>query len=251
MTTARLGSVIVGFVCTFGCAAPLSKDTAPSQDATSVSAALHPTITEHLERVGAMRRDLPEERKAVLDRVATYVAEQRSEGKTAKLVFICTHNSRRSQLSQLWASAAAAHYGVEGVEAFSGGTEATAFNPRAVATLERAGFEIDSPADGSSNPEYAVSFSGSQPPIRAFSKRYADPPNPASDFAAIMTCSDADASCPFVHGAELRVALPYVDPKVSDGQPSEAATYDERRDQIAAEMFYLLAEVRARADGLA
>src|SRR5690606_12318202 len=147
-------------------------------------------------------------------------------------------------LSQLWASVAAAHYGLTGVESYSGGTEATAFNPRAVAALERAGFEID-PRDESDNPRYAVSYAAGGPVLEAFSKKYTDAPNPRQNFAAIMTCSDADKNCPTVEGAALRVPIPYVDPKQSDGSPEEAAAYDERARQIAIEMFYLFAKVTA------
>ena len=133
---------------------------------------------------------------------------------------------------------AAAYFGLHDIAPFSGGTEATAFHPRAVAALKRAGFQIDH-ADGD-NPRYRVAFSDDAPPVQTYSKTFDDAANPRQGFAAIMTCAEADAGCPLVPGAEFRLALTYDDPKEADGTPQEAARYDERVRQIGRELFYAL-----------
>ena len=143
---------------------------------------------------------------------------------------------------QVWASAAAAYYGVDGVEAYSGGTETSAFNPRAMAALERAGFQLASP--GGDNPHVMVTYANGRPPLEAFSKKYDDPFNPKKGFAAVMTCSVADKACPIVAGASLRVGIPYDDPKAADGTPEESAVYDQRSRQIGTEMMYLFSRVK-------
>lgn len=181
---------------------------------------------------------IPKTRQRLLDRLAGYLAEKHQAGVPAQLVFICTHNSRRSQLAQVWGTTAAAFYGQKGIRAFSGGTEVTAFNPRAVAALERAGFRIDS--EGDSNPAYRVFFSTEAEPVSCWSKRYDDPANPEAGFAALMTCSEADADCPFVPGAEFRLPLTFEDPKEADGTPAEEERYDARNRQIATEILYLM-----------
>jgi arsenate reductase (thioredoxin) len=216
-------------------------------DPSTTSVAMHPQLTAYLEDLRKNPVELADDRRATLDRLARFVAEQRRQDGAAKFLFICTHNSRRSHMGQLWASVAAAYYGIDRVETYSGGTETTAFNPRAVASLRRAGLTIDAaPSEkDTDNPRYLASFANDQPTLEAFSKVYDDPTNPTSDFAAIMTCSDADQSCPFVKGAALRVSLPYVDPKASDGTAQEAAAYDERSKQIATEMLYLFSRVQA------
>lgn len=207
---------------------------------------LHPTLARYVGDVLEGLDDIAPERRKQLKKLALFIETKRASGEPAKLTFICTHNSRRSHLSQLWAAVAAAYHGIDGVHTFSGGTEATAFNPRAVAALERAGFEIETaPGTEGDNPHYRVSFAKDQPELEAFSKKYMDAPNPTEDFAAIMTCSEADKNCPVVQGAVLRVPLPYVDPKEADDTPEEAATYDARARQIAAEMFYLFSQVSA------
>ena len=183
---------------------------------------------------------IPEDRKALLNHLSAYVADRRKEGKPVYLNFICTHNSRRSHISQIWAAAAAAYYGIEDIHCFSGGTEATAFNPRAVAAMQRAGFSIENP--GGENPHYRVSFSPGGLALECFSKVYDDPFNPKSDFAAVMTCSHADENCPFIPGA-TRISITYDDPKVADDTPQETARYDERVRQIGCELFFAMAGV--------
>ena len=185
---------------------------------------------------------IPSDRRATLEELAKFVSGRQPANQASPLTFVCTHNSRRSQLSQVWAAAAAAHYDIPQVETFSGGTAATAFNPRAVAALKRAGWKIDKTTDGS-NPIYEVSWDDQSPPLKCFSKVYSETPNPRQGFAAIMTCSQADRSCPQVDGAIFRIAVAYEDPKVSDGTAAEAETYDERCAQIAREMLYVFSRV--------
>lgn len=186
---------------------------------------------------------IPQERKEELNKIAQFVQTKKEAGEPANLIFICTHNSRRSHLSQIWSATAAAHYGIEeGINTYSGGTEATAFNPRAVAAIERAGFKVQNP--GGDNPRYQVNYADNGQAMECFSKKFDDPANASENFAAIMTCSDADKNCPFIPGASIRVPIPYVDPKESDGTEQEAATYDERCKQIATEMFYLMSQVK-------
>jgi arsenate reductase (thioredoxin) len=186
---------------------------------------------------------IPAERKAELKTISQFVERQLRAGQPAQLIFICTHNSRRSHLSQIWASDAAQYYGIADVKCFSGGTEATAFNPRAIAALDRAGVIIEK-TDDAKNPRYKVQVAEGLEPLFCLSKKYSDEANPQSDFCAVMTCSEADKGCPTVAGAALRVALHYQDPKAADGTPLEAATYDERCAQICREMFYLFSQVK-------
>jgi len=180
--------------------------------------------------------ELSDERRVILDEMVSYI----QSSSNPKLNFICTHNSRRSHLSQIWAQAMGYFFEVE-LETFSGGTEATAFNPNAVATLERAGFQIKNP--GGANPRYQVSFSEDAQALESYSKKFDAPENPSSGFAALMTCSEADAECPIVFGASARIKLFYDDPKIADGTPEESATYDERCKQIATEMYYVFQKV--------
>ncbi|MFK8163277.1 MAG: low molecular weight phosphatase family protein [Lewinella sp.] len=194
-----------------------------------------------LDRLSAEADLIPEPRNKELAILANYL--KKKESHPVHLNFICTHNSRRSHLGMIWAAVAAAHYGVENVYTYSGGTEATAFNPRAISALKRAGFKIVNP--GGANPHYQVSFSENESPLVCFSKEYNHPDNPSKDFAAIMTCSDADENCPLILGASFRLPLTYEDPKVADDTPFEAERYDERVAQIGQEVLYAFSLVAA------
>ena len=206
----------------------------------------NPALAQTTERLLADTHAVPAPRKAELNALAQWTAETLDRQGHADLVFICTHNSRRSHLAQVWAQVAAGLSYLEGIRTFSGGTEATACNPRTVAAMERAGFEVSQTdtLHGASNPTYLVETGMAS--MSCFSKKYAHEVNPSEGFAAVMTCSTADRGCPLVYGADERFATPYVDPKVSDGTAEEAATYDARLAQIGTEMLYLMGRVAER-----
>lgn len=206
----------------------------------NASLAFYPTLRQYLTEATSRFDSIPEERKSELAKVAGYIRERLSKSEPAKLTFICTHNSRRSHLSQIWAQVAAEYYGLIGVETFSGGTEATAFNPRAVAAMQRCGLKIVPDDPAATNPHYSVYTSDTATPQVCFSKAYSDPPNPSKGYCAVMTCSQADDACPLVMGCDLRIPIRYEDPKVADDTEFEAPRYDERSAQICSEMLYMM-----------
>jgi protein-tyrosine-phosphatase len=210
--------------------------------ATTGKANLLPAVAASLASYEAGVDAIPADRKEMLGRIATYVRMRRAAGETARLTFICTHNSRRSQMGQIWSAAAAGYYGIDHVETFSGGLEVTAFNPRAIAAVQRAGIQVDT--SSGDNPHVKVTYASDRPPLEMFSKKYSDPFNPQKDYAAVMTCGHADESCPLVVGATARIPLHYEDPKATDGTPEETATYDARSRQIATEMLYVFGRVK-------
>lgn len=181
------------------------------------------------------------ERKQVLEQLTSYVQAKKNVGETAQLMYVCTHNSRRSHFGQIWSEVAAQLYGV-GVETYSGGTEATAFHPNAIAALRAQGFEIQQIQAGE-NPHYAVWFGDGLQTV-CFSKVVTDVANPSAHFAAIMTCSEADENCPFIPGADLRVATTYDDPKMFDNTPLATEKYQERSLQIAREVLYCYSKIQ-------
>lgn len=174
-----------------------------------------PTLFPDLEKTlaGLRTLEIPAERKKVLQPLIDYIQRNISQDKPVNLNFICTHNSRRSQFSQVWAQTAADYYTIP-AKCYSGGVETTAFNERAVASVVRAGFKVS--AGEGANPIYEVYHSEDSVPILTFSKRFDDPANDADRFAAVMTCSDADENCPYIPGAEARIPVRYEDPKSAE-----------------------------------
>lgn len=184
-----------------------------------------------------------EERKSLLQPLIDFIQDKANQQKEIRLNLICTHNSRRSHLAQVWAQTAAFHFNVKNVFCYSGGTEATAMFPMVAETLERQGFKIKAISEGS-NPVYTIKYDKNEQPIIAFSKAYYDDFNPDSAFAAIMTCSQADGGCPFISGAEKRIPITFEDPKEFDNTPQQEEKYEERSLQIATEMFYVFSQIK-------
>lgn len=187
--------------------------------------------------------DIDPGRKESLHNLADYIQDKAGKGGLVKLTVICTHNSRRSHMGQLWLAVAAEYYGIDKVYVYSGGTEATAFNPRAVRALKDAGIRIRQVNSGD-NPPFQAWFGNDFEKQNLFSKRYDHKVNPDSEFAAVMVCSEADASCPFVPGAEARFAIPYKDPKYADDTAGEQIAYAKSCREIAREMFYTMKVVK-------
>ena len=200
------------------------------------------SLESFVEQAIEEKNEIAEARCQELDQLARESASWLKKQGTVELVFVCTHNSRRSQMAQVWAQVASAHYRVTGLSAYSGGIETTACNARTVRALKTAGLAVDSRKKGE-NPVYQVRFSEQAKPLQLFSKTYHDEVNPREDFFAVICCSDADMNCPVVEGTLHRYALHYLDPKVSDETPAEAETYMERNRQIAREMFYLVSSI--------
>lgn len=185
---------------------------------------------------------ISEERKEIVRPLMEYIQNKIDTQQPIRLNFICTHNSRRSHLSQIWAQTLAFHFGIKNIVCYSGGTEATAMFSKVGETLLNQGYQIQQ-LSSSTNPVYAVKYDENESAIICFSKTFDDPFNPISNFAAIMTCSSADAGCPFIAGAEKRLPIRYDDPKAYDGTDLMDAKYAERSLEIASEMYYAFSKI--------
>ncbi|NNE01830.1 MAG: protein-tyrosine-phosphatase [Flavobacteriaceae bacterium] len=187
---------------------------------------------------------IPDERRTVLQPLTDFIKSKVSEGKEIRINFICTHNSRRSHLSQIWAQTMAGYFNIKDVFCYSGGTEATALFPMVAETLQNSGFQIQK-ISKNENPVYSIKFSDNSHPIIGFSKKLDDDFNPKSGFAAVMTCDSANEACPFVPGAEKRIPITFEDPKAFDNTPQQAEKYQERSLQIATELFYVFSQINS------
>jgi len=210
----------------------------PDQDA-----AKQHTMNTDIDRVIALidTGSITDSRKEVLQVLINYIQGKRDKNEAVLLNFICTHNSRRSQFSQIWADVASSYHNID-IQSFSGGVEVTECNTRTIASLKRLGFEVR--FESKANPKYQVTFDTEKAPSELFSKLFDDSTNPKKGFTAVMTCSHADENCPFVTGCEQRISLRYDDPKAYDDSPLESAMYDYRSLQIATEMFYIFSQIQ-------
>jgi protein-tyrosine phosphatase/arsenate reductase len=205
---------------------------------------LYLTIKNYCDKLVHRFDEIPSSRKLILEKISAYIKDKLLKKEPVQLVYVCTHNSRRSHLGQIWAAVAANYFNVKSIKTFSGGTETTAFHINAINALKKTGFEIYTNDVQTLNPKYIVRFGDSDDEfVISYSKVYNDEINPKSNFAAIMTCSDAEQNCPFIPGVEFRISTTYNDPKEFDNTPQQEEKYLERSEQIALECLYVFSKV--------
>jgi arsenate reductase len=148
-------------------------------------------------------------------------------------------------MAQFWAHYLAEHYGLA-IFAYSGGTEVTSLAPQAAKAMEDLGFEFDIQKGNQSNPIYRLKFDSAKRELILYSKLFTEITDSLPAFASLMCCSQAEETCPYVPGTELRIALNYEDPKHADGTESEAAAYHECLMKIGSEINYIFSKVAKR-----
>ena len=203
---------------------------------------MYPTIKTYCDKLVTQFDSISNERKLLLEKISNYISKKVAINQTVHLVYICTHNSRRSHFGQVWASVAANYYSAKNINSFSGGTEATAFNVNAINALKKLGFNIKKIIEDA-NAIYHVYFDDNEKPEVCFSKLYDDAKNPSKDFAAIMTCGEAEENCPIIPNNDLRITTTYNDPKEFDNTPLQDQKYNERCQQIALETLYVFSKI--------
>ena len=127
-----------------------------------------------------------------------------------RVLFLCTHNSARSQMAEGFLRAMAG----DRFEAGSAGTEKTSVNPLAIRAMAELGIDLGGHT----------------------SKVYADVEVPAWDYL-ITVCDDANERCPWVPGSVQRLHWSFPDPSRASGTEEERLVVFRRvRDQIQARL---------------
>lgn len=187
-------------------------------------------------------KSISKERKLVLQPLVEFIKQKQKTNDEVRLNFICTHNSRRSHLSQIWAQTLAHYFNINNLTCYSGGTEATAMFFKVGETLSNQGFEVLKLSENE-NPVYAFKYANDKHPVICFSKTYDHTFNPDGGFVAILTCDSANEACPLVTGAEARFPITYEDPKAFDHTPKQNEKYLERSIQIASELYWVFSKL--------
>ena len=199
---------------------------------------MEPVLDQLIDQLAEEEIRIHASRHPVLDSLAEAIRSEQKTREPVRLNFICTHNSRRSQMAQIWAHTAATAFQIPHIETYSGGTEATAFHPNAVRAMRTLGFRI-SPSDQQTdkdNPRFEISVGTGLPTLICYSKRFVQAVPSDKPFIAVMTCSDADQNCPLVPGAKSRIPLTFKDPKAFDGTEGEQKAYLNTAVEIGREV---------------
>lgn len=186
---------------------------------------------------------LTEERKDLLLKIAETIFTEYNDRERINLNFVCTHNSRRSQIAQTWAFYAAEYFELHNIFSYSGGTEVTAFHRNSVKCLQKVGFDFNVVDFSHQNPRYLITFKGTSKSILGFSKLYDNDEN-TYPYIVITTCDSADENCPFIPDAIHRFHLPFVDPKIADNTDYTLEEYTKTSQQIAGEIFIIFEEAK-------
>jgi arsenate reductase len=131
-----------------------------------------------------------------------------------RVLFLCTHNSARSQMAE----GLLRHLAGDRFEVQSAGTEATHVRPLAIRAMDEIGVDI----------------SGQESKTLA---RYLGEP---FDYV-ITVCDEANEACPFFPGAKRRLHWSLPDPSTAEGTEEERLTVfrsvrDGLRDRMQAEL---------------
>jgi arsenate reductase len=203
---------------------------------------MHPTVKETCQALCLTFDSISSERKETLKQIAATFADELRNSNPLQVIYICTHNSRRSHFAQIWSEIAAHYFKLTNCFSYSGGTEVTRIHQNVLEALKQHGFEI-SESDDSINPKVVIQY-GNDLGVVCYSKTYDDDSNPQSDFIAIMTCDHADENCPFIPGAKQRIPLTYEDPKKHDDQENVIEKYSLKSEEIGREMLFLFSLVK-------
>ncbi len=188
------------------------------------------------------KQPISNERKIILTNFAKHLQSKIKADEIVNVIFICTHNSRRSILGQVWFQTLSSYFGFKNMFSYSGGTESTKIAEPIIETLKNQGFDIDIIAQ-TDNSIYAIKYDENSPAIIGFSKEFSHSFNPQSDFTAIMVCSDADKNCPFIETANKQIAITYEDPKLFDNTEKQDKKYSERSLEIGSELFFVFSKL--------
>jgi hypothetical protein len=217
---------------------------------------IFPRIVAHADLLTTSFDMIDEVHREAGQALVEWVVKNYTPGQPLHVTVICTGNSRRSILGSTMGNIAAVYYGMPEIRFHSGGTAPTAFNPRTITALKEIGVKVEPTGTEAprgepktANPSYVVRWGqDGEPALEAteFSKTYFDASNPQRGFAALMVCGEADAACPVVKGASVRISMPYLDPKIYDDGAYEALKYAERRDDIGRLMLCVMMQARNR-----
>ncbi len=151
-------------------------------------------------------------------------------GECNTVVFLCTHNSRRSQYCEIWGNYFSSVY-KKSITFLSAGAVKTKVHKQIYKSLERVGVKVD--RNSSINIENIT--------IIPFSKTLSDINK--KQFISIMTCSNYEKTCPFDPRSLINLQLFYKDPKRYDNSNREAEEYDKTSFMIACEINYILKNI--------
>lgn len=201
-------------------------------------------LKDYINIIEKTENSIDTERKNELLEISKYISDKAKNNKEFYPVFICTHNSRRSIFCEVWFWLATKYYNKTNLLPLSAGVDINTINPRTIEALRRAGFDIYKNDKINLNPPYAIILNPKKEVLLINSKKYEFPMVFDKNYCEIMVCSDKEMTCPVFERKSKRFSIPYTDLRTSDNSSTEQKDYDARCKQIAAEMFFIVKNIR-------
>ncbi len=183
---------------------------------------------------------IPESRKKVLLQLSAYLRYKETD--PIDLLFVCADNSSVSIFSQVWAKVAGNFYGYPNVETHSAGIRQSNLAANIVYTLSSLGFDLFVVGDEENSKHYFV-FDQRKNTCICRSKTLYHYSLPTKEFGVISNHIEADKIIENLKGAELRLLMPYTDPKFSDVSPIAQQEYHNCSNEIAREMLFAFSKI--------
>jgi len=200
---------------------------------------LYPILQNYVRNLYPEYRNIPEERRRIIEELASYIRGNFQTNVKTELLFVGSNNSTRSQFSYVWAQTAAYYYGIKGVSFFSGGVSPSDIDTQTISALEDAGF-IAYKINQNDLTAYEVKYSYNLSPLLIWPKKYnLKGQQPTINFASIVVCANADINLPVIKGTNFRTSLHYFDPKAYQNTADAMDHYKDKCREVAMEMFYL------------
>lgn len=177
-------------------------------------------------------------RLKILDQLMVYLKELVAKKLELNVIFVCTHNSRRSQFAQFWLDTFLHNFGIENYNIFSAGTVETEVHKNVISVIEHYGFTVTKDSE-INNKKYKIAL-GKGYEINLFSKEITSVLEAGlGSFVLIFVCDSAYENCPFVIENQKHFSLTFEDPGRYDEDLNALEYYQKCAYKIAAEMHYL------------
>ena len=187
---------------------------------------MEPVFNKFFSRIDSFNPN--QKRKKRLDNIASVINENLN--KTRSIVFLCTHNSRRSQICEVWGKVFAEIYRKK-ININSAGAFKTVVHSQVYESIVKCGLVVDNKKEIFFDKK---KFKLNSKTIDSLTMK---------NFIAVMTCSNAEKSCPNDPRSIRNIKMFFNDPRIYDETDKMSREYLNTTIYIAEELNYIFKNI--------
>tara|TARA_Y100001949_G_C15986510_1_gene330879 strand:+ start:2001 stop:2567 length:567 start_codon:yes stop_codon:yes gene_type:complete len=187
---------------------------------------MDPVFNKFFSRIDSFNPN--QKRKKRLDNIASVINENLN--KTRSIVFLCTHNSRRSQICEVWGKVFAEIYRKK-ININSAGAFKTVVHSQVYESIVKCGLVVDNKKEIFFDKK---KFKLNSKTIDSLTMK---------NFIAVMTCSNAEKSCPNDPRSIRNIKMFFNDPRIYDETDKMSREYLNTTIYIAEELNYIFKNI--------